>query len=242
MIISVGYRIKSKTATKFRIWATGVLKKFLTDGFVLNEKLLDENQKRLDALKTAVSMLNRSIQGGGAELSHIKGVSQILSDFSMSLNLLTAFDRNTLDDLGKTTDKKAGPITYEELVPIIEQMRNDVNSDIFGIQKDDGFKSAIKQIYQSFEEIECYPTLEEKAAMLLYFIVKNHSFVDGNKRIAVACFLYFLNKNGLLYKDNDQKIINNDAMFSLALLISNSKPNEMTIIKQVIVSILNYAS
>jgi death-on-curing family protein len=241
MIISIGYRIKSKTATKFRIWATGVLKKFLTDGFILNEKLFIENQKRLDALKMAVSILNRNIQNNSVEPSQIKGISNILSDFSMSLNLLTAFDRNDLDNLGKTTDR-AEPITYEELAPIIEQMRVDVNSNIFGIQKDSGFQSAVKQIYQSFEGIECYPTIEEKAAMLLYFIVKNHSFVDGNKRIAVACFLYFLNKNGLLYKTDDQKAINNDALFSLALFISNSKPDEMNTIKQIIVSILNYAA
>jgi death-on-curing family protein len=186
-------------------------------------------------------MLNRNIQkSSDTELSHVKGVSQILSDFSMSLNLLMAFDKNALDDLGKTTDK-ANPITYEELVPVIEQMRRNVNSDIFGVQKDDGFQSAIKQIYQSFEGIDCYPTLEEKAAMLLYFIVKNHSFIDGNKRIAVSCFLYFLDKNGLLYKTDNQKAINNDALFSLALLISNSKPDEMITIKQVVVSILNYA-
>jgi prophage maintenance system killer protein len=235
MVISVGYRIKSKTATQFRIWATGILRKFIADGVVLNEKLLSENAQRLEMLKNAVLLLERNIKN--VELPYLQTIAKILSDFASGLHLLAAYDDNTLDDCGRT-QTKASQITYEEFLPIIEQMRTEIKSDIFGIQKYDGFKSAIDQIYQTFGDIECYPTVEEKAAMLLYLIVKNHAFLDGNKRIAASCFLYFLGKNKLLYKDN-KATVGNDALFSLTLLVANSKPNEMQVIKQVIVSILN---
>jgi prophage maintenance system killer protein len=235
LVISVGYRIKSKTATQFRIWATGILRKFIAEGVVLNEKILSKNAKRLEMLKNAVLLLERNIQN--VELPYLQTIAKILSDFASGLHLLAAYDDNTLDDCGRT-QTNAYQITYEEFLPIIEQMQSEFKSDIFGVQKDDGFKSAIDQIYQTFGDTECYPTVEEKAAMLLYLIVKNHAFLDGNKRIAASCFLYFLGKNKLLYKDN-KATVGNVTLFPLTLLVANSKANEMQVIKQVIVSILN---
>ncbi|MDR0633098.1 MAG: type II toxin-antitoxin system death-on-curing family toxin [Holosporales bacterium] len=237
MIISVGYRIKSRTATNFRIWATNILRTFMTQGVVLNEKLLKENQKQLDALKRAITLLDTNIQTH-AEIPYLQGISKILSDFATGLRLLTAYDNNALDDQGRTR-KEAYKITPEEFASIVQQMRQFESNGIFGVSKDDGFNSAVEQIYQTFGGVACYPTIEEKAAMLLYLIVKNHAFLDGNKRIAASCFLYFLAKNGILYTGEGDAIVGNEAIFSLTLLIANSHPGDMQIIKQVIISILN---
>ena len=237
MILSVGYRIKSKTATQFRRWATSVLKDFMTKGYVLNEKRLKEQQTQISTLKNSIALMERSLVEQIDSLDVAKDVSKILHNFALGLNLLDDYDHKQLDTKGlnKTEAKR---ISKEEFLKVINDMKSDFESDVFAVPKDDSFESSINQIYQTFDGVELYPTLEEKAAMLLYLIVKNHSFTDGNKRIGASCFLYFLNQNNILYK-NDKPILDNATLFALTLLIATSKPEEMETVKQIVLSILN---
>ncbi len=237
MIISVGYRVNSKIATQFRKWATFVLKQYLVDGDTINEKWLQEQKSKVAQLKNAIKLLNRSIEHQADNLDDAKKLSALMADFASGLGLLDDYDNKTLDTKGKTI-KPAVVIKKEEFLNVIDKMKPEFGSDVFANPKDESFDSSINQIYQTFGGQECYPSLEEKAAMLLYFLVKNHSFTDGNKRIGAACFLYFLDKNGILYQNNAQ-IIDNAALFALTVLIAESKPEEKEMMKQVIISVLN---
>jgi len=237
MILSVGYRIKSKTATKFRKWATDVLKKYLTQGYALNNKMLTAQKTEIENLQKTISLLSRSIQNQIETVGDAQNVAKILENFAKGLDLLDCFDHKTLDTKGQT-NKEAVKISEKEYLKIIDKMKSEFASDVFANPKDGSFSSSINQIYQTFDEKDCYPTLEEKAAMLLYLITKNHSFSDGNKRIAASCFLYFLDKNDMLYKNN-LPIIDNGTLFALTLLIAESQPSEMEIMKQIVVSVLN---
>ncbi len=165
-------------------------------------------------------------------------VSRVLNDFAKGLNLLDDFDHKTLDIIGKTKTK-ATIIKPEEFLTVVNQMKGRFASDVFAKPKDDSFYSSIGQIYQTFDGQELYPTLEEKAATLLYLIVKNHSFIDGNKRIGASCFLYFLNQNNMLYDNVGQNLIDSSTLFALTLLIAESKPSDIDTVKQVVISILN---
>lgn len=237
MIISVGYRVNSKIATQFRKWATSILKQYLVDGYAINEKRLQEQKSKVAQLQNAIKLLNRSIEHQADNLDDAKKLSALLADFASGLDLLDDYDNKTLDTKGKTT-KPAVIIKKEEFLNVIDKMKPEFGSDVFANPKDESFDSSINQIYQTFGGQECYPSLEEKAAMLLYFLVKNHSFTDGNKRIGAACFLYFLDKNGILYQNNAQ-IIDNATLFALTVLIAESKPEEKEMMKQVIISVLN---
>ena len=230
MVLSVGYRIKSKVATKFRIWATNTLKSYITKGYVINEKRLKTQQDKIHTLQSTVNLLKRSIQNQISTIDEAQDVANILDNFVQGLDLLDNFDHKTLDTKG-ITQKDAIVISREEYLNVIDKMKSECASDVFANPKDDSFDSSINQIYQTFGGKDCYPTLEEKAAMLLYLITKNHSFSDGNKRIAASCFLYFLNKNNMLYKNNFP-IIDNGTLFALTLLIAESNPDEMEIMKQ----------
>lgn len=237
MIISVGYRVNSKIATQFRKWATGILKQYLVDGYAVNEKRLQEQKSKISQLQNAIKLLNRSIEHQADNLDDAKKLSALMADFASGLDLLDDYDNKTLDTKGKTI-KPAVIIKKEEFLNVIDKMKPEFGSDVFANPKDDSFDSSINQIYQTFGGQECYPSLEEKAAMLLYFLVKNHSFTDGNKRIGAACFLYFLDKNGILYQNNIQ-LIDNTTLFTLTILIAESKPEEKETMKQVILSVLN---
>lgn len=184
-IIAVGYRVNSKKATQFRIWATGVLKQYLVDGYAVNEKRLKEKQAQINKLQNAINLLSRSIKNYAHNVSEAEQLAQIMSDFALGLNLLDDYDNKTLDTKGKTK-QKAVVIGREEFLSVIDKMKPEFGSDVFANPKDNSFDSSINQIYQTFDGEDCYPTLEEKAAMLLYFLVKNHSFTDGNKRIGAA--------------------------------------------------------
>ena len=237
MIISVGYRVNSKIATQFRKWATGILKQYLVDGYAVNEKRLQEQKSKISQLQNAIKLLNRSIEHQADNLDDAKKLSALMADFASGLDLLDDYDNKTLDTKGKTI-KPAVIIKKEEFLNVIDKMKPEFGSDVFANPKDDSFDSSINQIYQTFGGQECYPSLEEKAAMLLYFLVKNHSFTDGNKRIGAACFLYFLDKNEILYQNNIQ-LIENTTLFTLTILIAESKPEEKETMKQVILSVLN---
>jgi len=234
MIISVGYRVKSKIATKFRKWATKTLKEYIVQGFAINESRIKQDISHMESLKKAVELVTRSLQHQIETIEDARSLSSFLNKFANGLQLLDDYDHAKLDSIG-STNRKAEFIDVEEFLNIISKMKNEFDSEVFGLPKDSSFESSIRQVYQSFGGVDCYSTIEEKAAMLLYLIIKNHSFIDGNKRIAAACFLYFLNKNSLLSNID----IDSNALFSLTILVASSRPNEMDIMKSIIVSILN---
>lgn len=238
MILSVGYRIKSKTAVQFRKWATNILKEYLIKGYAINQKALKEQQEKFTSLQQVIELLNRSMENQIETVEQAQNVSKILHQYVTGLNLLDDFDHKQLDTQG-ITKRKAIQISVNEFLDVIDKMKGDFASDVFALPKDESFNSSVNQIYQTFGGNELYPTLEEKAATLLYLIVKNHSFLDGNKRIGASCFLYFLDKNGLLYDDLGDTIIDDATLFALTLLIAESKPEEMDTVKKVTISILN---
>lgn len=233
MIISVGYRINSQKATQFRQWATQRLKDYLVQGYAINEKRLAEKQQQVEHLKTGIRILSRAIDQQATEQD-----SELLQTFANGLQLLDDFDHEQLDVKGKTVKATIYP-EVAEFLEVIRDMKSDFVSDVFAKPKDNGFESSVKQIRQSFDGVEFYATIEEKAAMLLYLIVKNHSFVDGNKRIAAACFLHFLDKNKMLFIHDGRSVISNEALAALTLFVATSRPEEMETVKQFIISILN---
>lgn len=237
MILSVGYRIKSKTATQFRKWATTVLKEYMTKGYAINEHKLKQEQDKVKTLQDTIKLLSRSLEYQVQSLDEAKDVAKLMDNFAGGLDLLDNYDHKKLDSKGVTT-KEAVKIEEQEFLSVIDKMKSEFASDVFATPKDESFSSSVNQIYQTFDGKELYPTLEEKAATLLYLIVKNHSFADGNKRIGASCFLYFLNRNNMLYR-NDKPIIDNSTLFALTLLIATSKPEEMETVKQIVLSVLN---
>ncbi len=238
VIVSVGYRVKSKRGVQFRQWATKRLKEYLVEGYAINQRRLEERNLELQHLKNGIAILRRAIEYQAQNLDDAEHLAGLLEQFSGGLSLLDDYDHKTLDDTGKTK-REAVIIDAVDYRKVIEAMRGEFVSELFGKEKDTGFESSIRQIHQSFGGTEMYPSLEEKAAMLLYLIVKNHSFIDGNKRIAAACFLYFLEKNDLLYLQSGETVISNESLASLTLFIAVSKPEEMQTVKQVAISILN---
>lgn len=232
VIISVGYRVNSKQATQFRQWATQRLKDYLVQGYAINEKRLQEKQQEVEYLKTGIRILSRAIEHQATVED-----SKILKVFAKGLDLLDDFDHQQLDKGGNTDSVIEYP-SRDEYLDLIQKMRSDFNSDIFALPKDESFDSSINQIKQSFNGKELYPSVEKKAAVLLYLIVKNHSFVDGNKRIGAACFLLFLERNNLLFIDL-RPIISNEALVALTLFVATSQTSEMDVIVNLIVSILN---
>lgn len=233
-ILSVGYRVNSKRGTQFRQWATKRLKDYLIEGIAINEKRLIQKNKEIQVLHDGIRILGRAIEDQALNNENYA----FLHQFSVGLQLLDDYDHESLDENGKHTNKAEYP-SMAEYMDIVEKMRAEFNSDVFGKEKDGGFDSAVNQIRQGFGEQEVYPSIEEKAAMLLYLVVKNHAFVDGNKRIAAACFLLFLERNGLLYANQGQPIISNEALASLTLFVAASKADEMETVRRLLVSVLN---
>ena len=231
VIISVGYRVKSKQGTQFRIWANNILKEYLVQGYAVNEKRLAQKEQEVQLLKNGIQILSRAIEEKSDE-------NEWLSIFSKGLKLLDDYDHEELDSKGLTKKQALYP-TREDYQELINEMVVDFDSQVFGKEKDQNFDSSIAQIEKGFGENDFYPTLEEKATMLLYLVVKNHSFVDGNKRIAAACFLKFLQTNKMLYNAQNELIISNDTLASLTLFIASSKPDEMETVKRLVISVLN---
>ena len=243
VIISVGYRVKSKRGTQFRIWATQVLKDHLIKGYSINEKRLREQNARLAELQKTVDLMGRVIKGGELEKTEAAGLLHVLTDYSYALSLLDQYDHQELK-IHKTTRRKEFIITYEEARKAIDILgkRSRKKGQIlglFGKEKDKSFKGSLGAIYQTFDGKEVYPSVEEKAAHLLYFIVKNHSFVDGNKRIGAFLFVWFLDINGILYTGEGKKRIGNNALVALTLIIAKSRPKDKDIITKVIINLIN---
>ena len=231
VIISVGYRVKSKRGILFRRWANSVLKEYLIKGYALN-------QKRLEELSTVINIISRS------SVPEISGVASVLDFFTKGLNILDDYDHQVLkkpssNDKNNSEQKESWQLTYEEGRKVIESMRFAETSSLFGNEKDNSFKSTLGAIYQTFDGKDVYPTLEEKAANLLYMLVKNHSFNDGNKRIAAALFIYFLEKNNLLFDSNKNPIIDNNTLAAMTLMIALSKPEEKEIMCLLVLNMLN---
>ncbi len=233
MILSIGYRVNSSRATQFRQWATQRLKDYLVQGYAINEKRLAQKQQEIHILKDGIRILSRAIEDKVDSQDNLW-----LSQFAKGLELLDDYDHESLDQKGTSTQKARYP-SVEDYQKIIHMMKADFDSGIFGKEKDEGFQSSVVQISKGFGEEDFYPTLEEKAATLLYLVIKNHSFVDGNKRIAAACFLLFLKENSLLTTTHGGLILSNEALASLTLFVAASKPEEMETVKRLIISVLN---
>ncbi|MDR0646575.1 MAG: virulence protein RhuM/Fic/DOC family protein [Elusimicrobiota bacterium] len=236
VILSIGYRVNSKNATKFRIWANNVLKDYLIKGYAVNQKAKLE---QLEDLKKTVKLLTNVIENKKLTSDEAVGMLRVLADYSYGLDVLDGYDYGTLS-LSKTTAKEKFKITYENAAKtILDLKRKFDHSALFGVERDNSFKSSVATIYQTFGGNELYSSVEEKAAMLLYLVVKNHSFTDGNKRIAAYLFLWFMQKNNILYGKDGRMRIANNALVALTLMIAESKSQEKDIIVKVIVNLIN---
>ncbi len=239
VIISVGYRVKSKRGTDFRIWANQVIKDYLIKGYAINQQKLAKQAEQLNELKETIKILGNALEYKELSNDESKGLLKIISEYSYALEILDQYDYQTLK-IENTSKKEIYRLTYEEAIKQIELVKKTYgNSNLFGHEKDNSFRSSIATIYQTFDGADLYPSIEEKAANLLYFIVKNHSFSDGNKRIAAFLFLYFLEKNGLLFTETGDKRIADNALVALTLMIAVSKPEEKDTMIKVIVNLIN---
>jgi len=221
VIISVGYRVKSKRGVEFRKWANSVLKQYILSGYAVNKNRIAQLGEVIQIMKRTQNSLDS------------KQVLSVIERYNTALDLLDAYDHQNM--VRPKGNKATYVLTYDECMEVIASMRFGDESDIFGKEKDGSFKGSIGNIYQSFGGQDVYPTLEEKAAHLLYFVTKNHSFWDGNKRIAATMFLYFLDRNGVLFVDGE-KTIDDHTLVALTIMIAESKPDEMEMMITVIMN------
>ena len=223
VIISVGYRVKSKRGVEFRRWANSVLKDYIIKGYAVNHNRMSQLNEVIRVMKRVENSLDT------------RQVLTVIERYSQALELLDAYDHQNMTRPKGT--REAYRLTYEECRKVIDSMKFGENSSLFGNEKDDSFKGSIGAIYQSFGGEDLYPSLEEKAANLLYFITKNHSFSDGNKRIAATIFLYFLDKNGVLFQ-NGNKLIDDHTLVALTIMIAESNPQEKEMMISVVMNCL----
>ena len=229
MIISVGYRVKSKNGIIFRKWATNILKDYMLKGYAVN-------QKRLDYLEKTVKLIDIATRSHETNDENIKEVLNVINNFSKGLDILDNYDHRNFEKIkGRKSDKM---ITYQNCLDLIDLLKFNETSDIFALERDKGLNSIINNIYQSFDEKDVYPTIEEKAANFLYLIVKNHAFIDGNKRIAATLFIYFLHFYNILTIEN-KDVIDNNTLAALTILIAESNPKEKNIMIDLIMNILS---
>ncbi|MBI3872437.1 MAG: virulence protein RhuM/Fic/DOC family protein [candidate division Zixibacteria bacterium] len=232
VIISVGYRVNSKRGTQFRIWATGVLRDHLLKGYSVNEK-------RLTQLKQAIRLVAEIVDRRDLSGDEAKALLRVVGDYSQALDLIDEYDHQRVQ-VQHVSARKVRPVTMEEVGRIIESLRGRLAaSDLFGRAKDAGLPSTLGAVMQTFDRADVYPSLEEKAANLLYLLVKNHPFVDGNKRIGAAVFLWFLEKNHALYRPDGSKRIADNALVAMTLLIAESKPTDKELLARVVVNLIN---
>ena len=230
MIISVGYRVKSRNGIIFRKWATNVLKDYMVKGYAVN-------QKRLEYLEKTVKLIN--IAGridSDLKDDEAKEIIKVINEYSNALNLLDDYDHKRVTKPKGTRNNQK--VTYEECIDVINKLKFNSDSELFALERDKGLNSIINNVYQSFDGKDLYPTVEEKAANFLYLITKNHTFIDGNKRIAATLFIFFLNFYNILYKENEQ-VIDNNTLVAITLLIAQSNPKEKEIIIDLIMNFFN---
>lgn len=234
MIISVGYRVKSNRGIQFRIWANKILKEYLVKGFVISQQAkVKQLQEALDSIKVLTGIASRQVSDDQA-----KGILQVINDYAHGLDILDQYDHQKLA-IEESDTKEQFRATYENAKEAIKELYDKFGgSNLFGNEKDQSFKSSINTIYQTFDGAELYPSVELKAAMLLYLVTKNHSFSDGNKRIAAFLFIWFLDKNGILYNSDGIKRIENNALVALTLMIAESRTEEKDMMIKVIVNLI----
>lgn len=230
MIISVGYRVKSKNGIVFRKWANKIIKDYLIKGYAVNNKRLEYLEKTIKLLDIAGRI------DGELSANEAQSIIKVINKYSNALNLLDKYDYKKVSKPKGTKNNKK--ITYEECINIINTLRFNNYSDLFALERNNGLKGIIDDIYSTFDGSDLYSTVEEKAANMLYLVTKNHVFIDGNKRIAATLFIYFLNYYNILYKD-DKKVIDNNTLASLTLLIAESNPKENSVLVDLITNFLN---
>lgn len=236
MITSVGYRVKSQRGTQFRIWANKILKEYLIKGYAVKENIKLE---QYEDLKQTIKVLANVLDHKTLEYSEATGLLRVVTDYAYALDTLDRYDYQKLE-IENTTNKEQFKATYDNAMAAIDELREKFGgSSLFGNEKDQSFKGSIGAIYQTFGEQDLYPSIEEKAAMLLYLVTKNHSFSDGNKRIAAFLFLWFMERNGILYHPDGTKRIGNNTLVALTLMIAESRTEEMDIMVKVIVNLIN---
>ena len=237
MVTSVGYRVKSKRGIQFRKWANKILKDYLVKGYAVNERIRKE---QIGELRQLVGMLGRAVQSQPLlSTDETNALFEVVTDYTYALDTLDNYDYERLT-IEKTTKEEPFHATYENAMEEIRRLREKFGGSVlFGNEKDDSFKSSIGQIYQTFGGEELYPSVEEKAAMLLYLVTKNHSFSDGNKRIAATLFLWFLNNNGILYRKDGSKRLADNTLVALTLMIAESKTEEKDVMVKVVVNLIN---
>ena len=237
VIISVGYRVKSQRGVQFRQWANRILKDYLVKGFAINEKL---RREQLSDLRQLVQIVGRTVQSKAVESAdETQAIFDVVLDYTYALDTLDNYDYERLT-VKETTPEERFHATYENAMQTIAALREKFGgSTLFGNEKDDSFKSSIGQIYQTFGGKDLYPSVEEKAAMLLYLVTKNHSFSDGNKRIAATLFLWFLNNNGILYREDGTKRLADNTLVALTLMIAESRTEEKDTMVKVVVNLIN---
>ncbi|QUB75618.1 MULTISPECIES: virulence protein RhuM/Fic/DOC family protein [Prevotella] len=239
-ILSVGYRVNSKNATRFRQWANSVLKQYLVKGYAINENI---RKHQIAELRQLIQVLGRTIQQQPTKTTdESNALFDVVVDYTYALDTLDNYDYQRLH-IAKTTKEEPFHATYENAMHEIDMLRQKFGGSVlFGNEKDDSFRSSIGQIYQTFDGTELYPSVEEKAAMLLYLVNKNHSFSDGNKRIAATLFLWFMNNNAILYRPDGTKRIPDNTLVALTLMIAESKTEEKDIMVKVVVNLINQAN
>jgi prophage maintenance system killer protein len=237
VIISVGYRVKSQCGTQFRQWATRVLRDHLVKGYTLNEQRLRDERAKFKEMQRTVELLSRTLANQALVTETGREVLQVITDYAYALATLDRYDHGTLA-FEATSGPAAFVLEYAEAIGIVQSMKDDFDG-LFGQEKDQGFQSALGAVYQTFDGKDLYPSIEEKAANLFYFIVKNHAFSDGNKRIAAAVFIYFLARNAILYRADGSKRLADNALVALTLLIAESKPEEKDTLVKVVVNLIN---
>lgn len=239
VIISVGYRVKSAQGTQFRIWANKIIKDYLTKGYVIDKKRFEEQSQQLEELKQTVKLLENVTSNHKLTSDEATGLLKVVIDYTYALDVLDQYDHQVLE-IHNTTDEELYRITYEEAMLAIKGLRDKFGgSALFGNEKDESFQGSLAAIYQTFDGQYVYPSVEEKAANLLYFVIKNHSFSDGNKRIAAFLFVWFLEKNNILYRSNGSKRIADNALVAITLMIAESKPDEKDMMTKVVVNLIN---
>lgn len=236
IIISVGYRVNSRNATQFRIWANRILKEYLIKGYVVNQHAKLE---QLDELKRTIAIMSNVLTNKVVTQEEAVGLLKVISDYTYGLDTLDRYDYQSLE-IEQTTTTAQFIATYENAHEALAVLKNKFGgSELFAHEKDDSFKSTMGVIYQTFDGEELYPSIEEKAANLLYLTVKNHSFSDGNKRIAAFLFLWFLEKNGILYREDGTRLLDNNTLVALTLMIAESKVEEKDIMTKVVINLIN---
>ncbi len=240
VIISVGYRVHSQRGVRFRQWANSVLKQYLVKGYAINENI---RKQQIAELRQLVQVVGRTIQQQPAKSTdESNALFDVVVDYTYALDTLDDYDYQRLH-IARITKEEPFHATYENAMHEIDLLRQKFGGSVlFGNEKDESFKSSIGQIYQTFGGAELYPSVEEKAAMLLYLVTKNHSFSDGNKRIAATLFLWFMNNNGILYRPDGTKRIADNTLVALTLMIAESKTEEKDIMVKVVVNLINQAN